>query len=68
PVVQPQLFPELNDEEDKIVGILREKGETEIDTISFLSEMSSGMLSVHLFNLELKGLVRVAPGKKYSLL
>ncbi|MBK9192424.1 MAG: DNA-protecting protein DprA [Crocinitomicaceae bacterium] len=68
PVIQPQLFPELNDEEDKIVGILREKGETEIDTISFLSEMSAGMLSMHLFNLELKGLVRVAPGKKYSLL
>jgi DNA processing protein len=68
PVIQPQLFPELNDEEDKIVSILREKGETEIDTISFLSELSSGNLSVHLFNLELKGLVRVMPGKKYSLL
>lgn len=66
--VQTQLFAELNDEEDKIVGVLRERGEVDIDNLSFASQMTSGILSMHLFNLELKGLVRVAPGKKYSLL
>lgn len=66
--VQTQLFAELNDEEDKIVGVLRERGEVDIDNLSFASQMTAGILSMHLFNLELKGLVRVAPGKKYSLL
>ncbi|MBK7130125.1 MAG: DNA-protecting protein DprA [Crocinitomicaceae bacterium] len=66
--VQPQLFPELSDEEDKIVGYLREKSETDIDNLSFGVQMTHGSLSMHLFNLELKGLVRCAPGKRYSLL
>ncbi|MBK6951554.1 MAG: DNA-protecting protein DprA [Crocinitomicaceae bacterium] len=68
PVIQTQLFAELNDEEDKIVGVLRDQGEVDIDNLSYASEMTSSMLSMHLFNLEMKGLVRVAPGKKYSLL
>ena len=68
PPIQTQLFAELNDEEDKIVGVLRDKGEVDIDNLSYASEMTSSMLSMHLFNLEMKGLVRVAPGKKYSLL
>jgi DNA processing protein len=65
--IQSQMFPELNDEEDKIVSILREKGETEIDGISYLAELSPATLSVHLFNLELRGLVKAVPGKRYSL-
>jgi DNA processing protein len=68
PAIQTQLFAELNDEEDKIVGVLRDKGEVDIDNLSYASEMTSSILSMHLFNLEMKGLVRVAPGKKYSLL
>lgn len=66
--LQTQLFPELNAEEDAIVGVLREKQELDIDNLSYAVRMSSSVLSMHLFNLELKGLVRVAPGKRYSLL
>ncbi|MBI3134895.1 MAG: DNA-protecting protein DprA [Bacteroidetes bacterium] len=68
PVIQTQLFAELTDEEDKLVRVLREKGEVDIDNLGYAAQMTSGMLSVHLFNLELKGLVKAAPGKRYSLL
>jgi DNA processing protein len=67
-VLQTELFAELNAEEDKIVQVLREKGELDIDSLSFGASLTSSVLSFHLFNLELKGLVRAAPGKKYSLL
>jgi len=66
--IQTQLFAELSDDEEKIVNIFRAKGEVDIDNLSYESEMTAGILSMHLFNLEMKGLVKVVPGKRYSLL
>lgn len=66
--IQQQIFPELNDEEDKIVRVLREKGEVDIDNLGYAAQLTSSGLAMHLFSLELKGLIKVAPGKRYSLL
>jgi len=66
--IQTQLFAELSDAEEKIVNIFRAKGEVDIDNLGHASEMTAGMLSMHLFNLEMKGLVKCVPGKRYSLL
>ena len=66
--IQQDMFPTLSADEEKIVMIFREKGELDIDTLAHTAQMTSGILSVNLFNLELKGLVKAAPGKRYSLM
>lgn len=64
---QTALFAELNEDEDKIVTVIRDKENIDVDNLSFLAGMTSSVLSMHLFNLELKGLIRSLPGKRYSL-
>lgn len=66
--IQSSLFIEMNEEEEKLVDILREKGELDIDTLSLATSMSTSSLSLHLFNLEMKGKLRVLPGKNYKLI
>jgi DNA processing protein len=65
--IQAQLFTELTDDEEKIVNVIREKSDIDIDSLSFATSMVSSILSMNLFNLEMKGIVRCAPGKRYSL-
>ena len=66
--IQHTLFQDLTKEEEKIVAVLREKGEQEIDNLSYAVELPASSLSYNLFNLEMKGLIKVAPGKRYSLI
>ncbi|MCG8575707.1 MAG: DNA-processing protein DprA [Flavobacteriales bacterium] len=68
PEEQSQLFIQMSEEEEKLVRIFREKGEVDIDNLSHKAQMSGGVLSMHLFNLEMKGLIKVMPGKRYSLI
>lgn len=57
------------DEEDTaILKLLLEKGESEIDQISYLTEIPLGMLSSRLLSLEFEGIVKSLPGKKFKLL
>jgi len=65
--VQKQLFIELTSEEEKILNIMKTNGETSIDMLAVLSEMSMSKVSVLLLNLEFKGIVRCLPGKLYKL-
>ena len=55
-------------EEKAILTILQEKGESEIDQISYLTEIPLGLLSSKLLSLEFEGIVKSLPGKKYKLL
>lgn len=65
--IQHALFQDLTPEEEKIIEVLREKGEQEIDNLAYAVELPISNLSFNLFNLEMKGFIKVAPGKKYSL-
>ncbi len=65
---QTNLFNELNEEEEQIINVFMEKGELDIDNLSFSTKMKSSELSLHLFNLEMKGVVKSSPGKKYALI
>lgn len=57
------------DEEDTaILKLLLEKGESEIDQISYQTEIPLGMLSSRLLSLEFEGIVKSLPGKKFKLL
>ncbi len=66
--IQTNIFIELTEEENKIFTILKENGLIEIDNLSHLSNQTMSSLSVHLFNLEMKGAIRALPGKKYEVI
>ena len=66
-VIDPTLFSDLNEEEATLLEMFREKGEVDIDSLAITSNLNSSKLSVHLFNLEMKGLIQTLPGKRYCL-
>ena len=68
PPAQPVLFPELSPEEENIMRLLREKGETPIDNLCFALQISVSKASTLLLNLEFAGLVHSLPGKVYKAL
>lgn len=65
--IQPQLFPELTEQEDRIVTLLQHLGESHIDALGIKAEMPASLLSLNLFNLEMKGIIQAIPGKIYRL-
>lgn len=64
---QLDLFPQLTEDEDIIVQVLRSKGKSPIDELSISSGMTIGKLSSQLLELEFKGVIRSLPGKQYDL-
>lgn len=65
--IQQSLFPNLTDEEQFIIKIIREKKEISLDVLSIKSEMNSGKLSGLLLKLELEGIVQQMPGMRYKI-
>jgi DNA processing protein len=65
--LQPELFPDLDEEEEKVYHTLRTEGGLGIDQLSIQSELELRRISGLLLTLELKGLVRSLPGKMYEL-
>jgi DNA processing protein len=66
-VCQKKLFIEMTPEEEIIVNILNETGETGIDDLIFKSRLSISKCSAALLNLEFEGIVKSLPGKIYAL-
>lgn len=62
----PLVF-ELNDDEKKMVDLLKLKGDTTLDILALSAEMPVSKASVTLLNLEFNGIVKSLPGKVYSL-
>ncbi len=62
-----KTLPPLSQEEKKIVEILETEGKTNINTLSKLSRIDLSNLSLHLINLEIKGIVKSLPGNFYEL-
>lgn len=58
---------DLNEIESLVVSVFQQKGEIDADSLAIATEMDSANLSLQLFNLEMKGLIKVLPGKRYSL-
>jgi DNA processing protein len=55
-------------EERSILQHLQEKGESEIDLMSYATEIPLGILSSKLLSLEFEGIVKSLPGKKFKLM
>jgi DNA processing protein len=64
--VQTQLFEDLTDDEEKIMNLFSVQTEIEMDVISIRTQFPASKTSVLLFNLEMKGMVKSLPGKKYK--
>ena len=65
---QTQLFVDLTPDEEKVVAILREKGDASIDNLITNTQLSSGVVASALLNLEFKDVVKLLPGKVYRLI
>lgn len=66
--VQRDLFPELSDEEMRIVRLLKERGDLHINTLVVELGIAVNRMSAMLFELEMKGVVKTMVGGVYKLL
>lgn len=66
--VQRQLFVELSPEEEKVVDILRNEGDLQLDALVLATSMPVNKLTTILFNLEMNGVVRILAGNVYQLI
>lgn len=66
--VQRNLFPDLSDEEQHIVTILNEQGDQQINALVVTTDIPVYRMNAILFELEMKGVVRVLAGGMYKLL
>ena len=66
-IIQTNLFHSLNEEERKIVQVLKDKGKTAVDDLCIYTKISIHTISGVLLNLEFAGIVKSLPGKVYGL-
>lgn len=66
--IERQLFPELSEEERKVVDILSETNDLRQDVISVKTGIPIGTVIAILFQLEMKGVVKAYAGGTYHLL
>lgn len=65
--IERQLFPELDENETKIVELLSRNNDIQTNIISVQSGLSIGTVTAALFSLELKGVVKMMAGGIYHL-
>jgi len=64
---QAALWSELSEGEKKVLDVLQEVEESGVDLLLHRTGLSSAELAAVLLELELKGLIRTLPGKRYVL-
>jgi DNA processing protein len=66
--VQRKLFPDLSDDEKRIVSLLDKQGGMQINQLVVTSDISIQKMNALLFELEMKGVLRALAGGMYRLL
>jgi len=66
--IERQLFPELTNDEQRVVAVLQKNNDLQINIITVQAGISIGKLTATLFSLEMKGLIKTLPGGVYHLL
>ena len=61
-------FDGFTQDEAQVLGMLKQKGNMQIDDLSWQSGMHLNKLATLLLNLEFQGMVKSIPGKKYGLI
>lgn len=65
--VQKSLFVELNSNQKKIVDLLKQAEQLSIDQMSASVTLTNSEMAGELLDLELKGVIKSLPGKRYLL-
>ena len=68
PVVQKQLFVELETDEKLVYNFLKDNGKELLDMIALKCNMPTFRVATILLNMELKGVVRPLPGKQFEVI
>ncbi len=66
--IERNLFPDISQEEQRIVSLLQQTNDLQLNTLSVKSGLPIGQLTALLFQLEMKGVVRPLAGGMYHLL
>ena len=66
--IQRTLFPNLSDEEQRVVRQLEQSGDLHLNQLAVMTGIPMGKLTAMLFSLEMKGVVRPLAGGTYHLL
>lgn len=66
--IERQLFPELSPEEQKIVSLLQQTNDLQLNIISVKTGIAIHQITALLFQLEMKGVVKPLAGGMYHLL
>lgn len=66
--IERQMFPEMTDEETKIVNLLRKRNDIQLNIIAIQTGLPISTVSALLFSLELKGVIKLYAGGVYHLL
>ena len=66
--IERQLFPELSAEEQKIVDLLQQTNDLQINVLSVHAGLSISQVTALLFQLEMKGVVKALAGGMYHLI
>lgn len=66
--IERNLFPDLSEEEQKIVDLLQKTNDLQLNIISVKTAIPIGSLTALLFALEMKGVVKPYAGGTYHLL
>ena len=64
---QRELFPNLTEEEERIVALLSSNGNMHINDLAIATDMAVHRISSLLFELEMKGVLRALAGSMYQL-
>lgn len=64
---QRELFPDLSEEESKIVTLLSNKESIHINELVIATDIPVHRMNAMLFELEMKGVIRVQAGNMYQL-
>jgi len=67
-VVERQLFPDLTAEEQRVVSLLQQTNDLQLNIISVKTNLPIGQLTALLFQLEMKGIVKPMAGGSYHLI
>jgi len=66
--IERNCFPNLSKEEQAVVEVLCNNGDTQLNILAVKTNMNIGQLTSLLFQLEMKGMVRPLAGGSYHLL
>lgn len=66
--IERLLFPDLTDDEQKVICLLQRTNDLRQDVISVQTGINAGTLTALLFQLEMKGMVKAYAGGTYHLM